>query len=125
MDARQEEMEFEHVSQDFQRKRRFQKREKKANQIINQLLGRRGFSQTLVNEEIGAAWEKIVAKTILGEHAVKKTRTGNVKSGVLEIIVDNSSIHQELMFQKKSLLKAMTAYSKQLTDLRFRIGTVE
>ena len=126
MDANQDEIEFGYLGQDFERKRRFPRREKKVSQIVNQLLARKGFSQTLVNDEIGDAWQKIAATTILGEEAVKKTRTGSVKSGMLEIIVANSSIHQELMFQKRKLLKAIQAKvpSKQLVDIRFRIGAI-
>ena len=121
-----EDRDFEYLNQDYQRKKWYPKREKNVKSLVNQLLARKGFSQTIVNDEIGEAWQSVASKTILGDKVQIKTRTGTVRSGVLEIIVENSSIHQELMFQKRKLLKAIKAKlsSNQITDLRFRIGSV-
>ena len=51
---------------------------------------------------------------------------GNVRRGVLEVIVGNSAALQELTFQKKHLLDKIAAAlpDQKIRDVRFRIGVV-
>jgi predicted nucleic acid-binding Zn ribbon protein len=55
------------------------------------------------------------------------TRPGQVRRGVLEVTVSNSTIVQELTFQKERILAVLRAKrpDARIRDLRFRIGSVK
>jgi hypothetical protein len=57
----------------------------------------------------------------------RDTCPGNVKRGVLEVLVRNSSISSELAFLKSKIIKTLTklAPEQQIRDLRFRVGTID
>ncbi len=130
MDSRDEEIrekvEFEYLNQDFKRKRYFPKTEKSVKLVLNNLFARKSFSQTLVNDDLADAWNQSISEVKLSGKVQQKTRTANVRNGVLEILVANSSVHQELMFQKRKLLKLIQKKidTQQITDLRFKIGAI-
>jgi predicted nucleic acid-binding Zn ribbon protein len=90
--------------------------------VVSQLLARRGYARIQSAFEFEQAW-----KQAAGEVMSTHTRPGNVKRGVLEITVRNSSVLQELTFQKKQLLtKLQTLTTDQpIRDLRFRVGAVD
>ena len=54
------------------------------------------------------------------------TRPGRVRRGVLEVTVSNSTIVQELGFEKQRILAVLQAELSdvRIRDLRFRIGAV-
>jgi hypothetical protein len=54
------------------------------------------------------------------------TRIGALRRGTLEVIVLNSTLVQELTFQKATLLKALNQSLPEqgIRDLRFRLGTL-
>lgn len=69
-----------------------------------------------------AAWREAA-----GELAAKYTRVGSLRRGTLEVIVLSSTLVQELVFQKPTLLKTL---NEQLPDegidnLRFRVGDIQ
>ncbi|MEN6495274.1 MAG: DUF721 domain-containing protein [Thermoguttaceae bacterium] len=90
--------------------------------ILAQLMARRGFAQV----QTAAAWDT-AWRQAAGEMIAKFTRVSQLKGGKLEIIVANSTLVQELSFQKPNLLAAMTRLlpDHPIKDLRFRIGAIK
>jgi predicted nucleic acid-binding Zn ribbon protein len=90
--------------------------------ILAQLMARRGFARVRSAESFDAAW-----RTAAGEMLSQFTRTGSVRRGKLEVTVANSTLVQELTFQKSHLLKTLAELlpDEKIEDLRFRVGTVQ
>jgi predicted nucleic acid-binding Zn ribbon protein len=91
-------------------------------EALNHLLARRGYARIQAALQFDQAW-----RSAAGEQLALHTRPGNVKRGVLEITVRNSSVLQELTFQKKQLLAQLQTLSVDppIRDLRFRIGAID
>ena len=68
-----------------------------------------------------AAWRQS-AGALVAEY----TRVGALRRGKLEVVVANSTLMQELLFQKSDLLKNLTQLlpDEGIQDLRFRLGAV-
>lgn len=90
--------------------------------VIAELMARRGYAQQNTADERCDAW-----MTVVGKNIAKRTRAGNVRRGVFEVIVSNSIVMQELTFRKQELvgLLAKELPSENISDLRFRIGSIE
>ena len=89
--------------------------------VVTQLMARRGYGQVISSEAIQTAWQSIVGPL------ETQCLPGNIKRGVLEIIVRNSLVMQELTFQKESLLRELQANvpESNISDLRFKIGVID
>jgi predicted nucleic acid-binding Zn ribbon protein len=89
-------------------------------EILSRLMTRRGYGNLQISHEWADAWSQTA-----GPQA-KNTRTGKFSRGVLEVIVQNSTLLQELTFRKKHLLQAMQQRlpQAQIKDLRFRVGEI-
>ena len=89
--------------------------------ILAQLMARRGFARVRSAEAFDSAWRKAA-----GEMLCQFTRPGSVRRGKLEITVANSTMVQELTFQKSQLLKTLAELlpDEKINDLRFRVGPV-
>ena len=90
--------------------------------VLTGLLARRGYAQQQWAVEVGSAW-----RDAAGAELAAMTRPGRLRGGVLEIIVQNSSVLQELMFEKASLLEKLVRNfpDQPIRDVRFRIGVVD
>ncbi len=90
--------------------------------ILAQLMARRGFARVRSAEAFDAAWRKAA-----GEMLSQFTRPGSVRRGKLEVTVANSTLVQELTFQKTHLLKSLAELlpDEKIEDLRFRVGQVK
>lgn len=91
---------------------------KKVGDILGKVLARYGYTQTTAQMELEHAWREVA-----GERVHKRTRVGSLKRGVLEILVDNSTLLQELEgFQRQALLQKMqqTVQHSKIENLRFR-----
>jgi predicted nucleic acid-binding Zn ribbon protein len=68
-----------------------------------------------------AAWQRAA-----GETFAPYTLPGRLKRGVLEVTVTNSTVIQELTFQKQQILASLREQCPDATirDLKFRIGTI-
>jgi predicted nucleic acid-binding Zn ribbon protein len=90
-------------------------------ETLSLLLARRGYAGVEAAAEREEAWGAIV-----GDKMAAYSRMGNVRRGVLEVIVGNSAALQELTFQKKHLLDKIAAAlpDQKIRDVRFRIGVV-
>jgi len=73
-------------------------------------------------ETYEAAWREAA-----GPLVAKYTRPGSVRRGALEVIVANSTLVQELGFQKHALLKTLQQLLPEagINNLRFRIGNIQ
>src|SRR5262245_57858972 len=91
-------------------------------QAISQLLAKKGYAQIQTAATCEAAWREAV-----GVKLAASTRPGNVKRGVLEVLVSNSSVLQELAFLKSKAVKALTKLvpEQRIRDVRFRVGTID
>ena len=88
--------------------------------MINRLLAKRGYAQQQATDQLCEQWTQ-AAGTRLANHS----RPAKLSRGRLEIVVRNSTVLQELTFQKKQLLSRMQANDTKpsIRDIRFRIGT--
>lgn len=89
--------------------------------ILAQLMARRGFARVRSAEAFDSAWRQAA-----GEMLSQFTRPGSVRRGKLEVTVANSTLVQELSFQKTHLLKTLAELlpDEKIEDLRFRVGPV-
>jgi predicted nucleic acid-binding Zn ribbon protein len=90
--------------------------------VLSQLLAKRGYAQIQTAAGCEAAWREAV-----GAKLAVDTRPGNVKRGVLEVLVRNSSALQELAFLKGKIVKSLakTIPEQKIRDLRFRVGAMD
>lgn len=111
---------------DLERRRQSQQRRfyarspKRIDNVLAQLVQRRGYAQVRQAGERDQAWNEAV-----GEVA-SATRVGALKRGTLEIQVANSLLMQELTFRKEQLLNQLQSALPDdgIKQLRFRVGTV-
>ncbi|MGD0516100.1 MAG: DUF721 domain-containing protein [Thermoguttaceae bacterium] len=90
--------------------------------ILSELMARRGFARVQSAEALETAWRQAA-----GPLAAQYTRVGDIRRGVIEVIVANSTLVQELGYQKNEILAAL---QQRLPDegikcLRFRAGNIQ
>jgi len=95
---------------------------KKMADVLSELLTRRGYARA----QAGAAYADIWHEAA-GELVARYTRPGVVRRGVLEVLVANSTLMQELTFQKPAILKRLARLlpDERIVDLRLRVGPIE
>jgi len=110
------------LQQEVARKQYYQRGPQRIADTLSGLMARRGYAQEHSTSERDAAWEKAV-----GGSFARHSRPANLRRGVLEITVRNSSVMQELTFRKKQVLKKLLELLPDLKirDLRFRVGAME
>jgi predicted nucleic acid-binding Zn ribbon protein len=93
----------------------------KIGNILADLLARRGFGRVQSTEAYEQAWRQ-AAGPLAGQY----TRIGALRRGTLEVVVLNSTLVQELTYQKAALLKALNQLLPEqgIRDLRFRLGAI-
>jgi predicted nucleic acid-binding Zn ribbon protein len=102
--------------------RRFHARApKKIGDVLAQVVTARGYGRVQSNEHLAAAWHAAV-----GQALARFSRPGLLKRGVLEVMVGNSTVVQELTFQKQQILTSLRNElpDSKIRDVRFRIGTI-
>jgi predicted nucleic acid-binding Zn ribbon protein len=95
----------------------------KLGEILSRLFTARGWGRRQGRLHLEKAWAEAVGP----EHAAQ-TRVGNLRRGVLEVVVANAVLLQELAhFHKRRLLEQLRRQlpGTPLTDLRFRAGVLE
>jgi predicted nucleic acid-binding Zn ribbon protein len=104
-----------------EQRRHYARRPKKIANVLAQLITARGYGRIQATADFSAAWQAAA-----GEKLARHTRPGRLRRGQLEITVTNSTIVQELTFQKRQILAALRAEAPDanIRDLRFRIGTI-
>jgi hypothetical protein len=93
----------------------------KIDNILSELMARRGFARIQSTEALETAWRQ-AAGPLAGQY----TRVGAMRRGVLEIIVANSTLVQELGYQKQEILAALQQLlpDEKIKCLRFRTGNI-
>jgi hypothetical protein len=94
---------------------------KKIGSIMAELVARRGYARVFAASECSEAWAAAV-----GPQLVPFTRVGAIRRGVLEVLVANSTMLQEITFQKSAILKKLSELlpDENLRDVKFRVGPV-
>ena len=89
-------------------------------EVLAQLIIRRGYGRQLEQEEMEEA-----GRAIAGPALAENTRPRQLYRGTVEVIAKNSTVVQELTFQKIDLLKKFQRKlpDKEIRDLRFRVGS--
>ena len=90
--------------------------------VLARLLARRGYARERSNGACAAAWNEAV-----GEPLAQQTRPGTIRGGVLEVLAANSTLLQELTFQKHELLQKLGRLlpDQPVRELRFRLGRID
>ncbi len=90
--------------------------------VLSELMARRGYARVQSAAAYDAAWREAA-----GPLAAKYSRVGLLRRGTLEVVVANSTLVQELAFQKAELLKSLAELLPRegIEGLRFRVGNVE
>jgi predicted nucleic acid-binding Zn ribbon protein len=90
--------------------------------VLSELMARRGYGRIQSTESYEEAWRQAA-----GPMLAKYTRVGPLRRGTLEIMVANSTLVQEVGFQKQKLLEALAKAlpDEGIKNLRFRVGSVE
>jgi len=117
-DERDERLQLENLRQELQA-RQYDRDPLKMADVIHDLVARRGYLQSLSADELATAWSSVVSNEI-----AHHTRTGNVRRGILEVFVADSSLVQELTFQKRQVLRKLqeAAPKFKVRDIKFRVG---
>ena len=104
-----------------ERARHWARRPKKIADVISQVVSRQGYARFRSNESLLEAWREAA-----GDRFVKQTRVGNLRRGVLEVIVGNSTVMQELTFAYAEILKKLNELQpdREIRQLRFRTGSL-
>jgi hypothetical protein len=96
---------------------------KALSEILGELFAVRGYNQLCAREMLEKAWNSAV-----GEPDCAQTRLGEVRHGVLNVVVAHAALLEELAaFRKPSLLKALHVHAPgtAIHDIRFHVGLVE
>jgi predicted nucleic acid-binding Zn ribbon protein len=90
--------------------------------VLSELMARRGFARVQSASAYDAAWREAA-----GPLAAAYTRVGQLRRGTLDVVVANSTLMQELGFQKQTLLKSLSQLLPDdgIENLRFRVGSVK
>jgi predicted nucleic acid-binding Zn ribbon protein len=102
--------------------RRFHARKpKKIGDVMAQVITARGYGRVQSIENLAMAW-----RTAAGETLARFSCPGQLKRGLLDVTVGNSTTIQELTFQKQEILTALRAQlpDTKIRDLRFRVGAI-
>ena len=90
--------------------------------ILSELLARRGYARVQSGGACADAWNQAAGETIGAN-----SRAGQVRRGVLDVLVANSTLIQELSFEKTRLLAKLAELvpDEQIRDLKFRVGIID
>ena len=89
--------------------------------VLSELMARRGYARVQSAAAYDAAWREAA-----GPLASQYSRVGSLRRGTLDIVVANSTVVQELGFQKNALLKSLAVLlpDEGIENLRFRVGNI-
>jgi len=106
---------------DKEERRFYGRRPKKIGDVLAQLITLRGYGRFQAVADLSAAWQAAA-----GEALARFSRAGQIRRGKLEVTVTNSTIVQELTFQKQHILAELAKQlpDAKIRDIRFRIGNI-
>ncbi len=84
-------------------------------------MARRGYARVQSGGACSAAWREAA-----GEPLAACTQATIVRRGVLEVLVSNSTMMQEIGFQKPALIKRLADLlpDENIRDLKLRVGPI-
>jgi predicted nucleic acid-binding Zn ribbon protein len=103
----------------------YARRPKRIDNVIAQLVQRKGYAQIRAASEREAAWRTALAQQGAEQWAAS-TRVAGLKRGVFAVQVANSLLMQELTFRKEPLLASLqdALPEDSVKQLRFTIGNL-
>jgi predicted nucleic acid-binding Zn ribbon protein len=106
---------------DREQRRHYARKPKKIADVLAQLITARGYGRIQANADLTAVWQQAAGATI-----AKYTRPGRLRRGTFEVMASNSTIIQELTFQKQQILAQLqTALpDAKIRDIKFRVGNI-
>jgi predicted nucleic acid-binding Zn ribbon protein len=106
---------------DREQRRHYARKPKKIADVLAQLITARGYGRIQADSNLVAAWQQAAGLTI-----AKYTRPGRIRRGTLEVTASNSTIIQELTFQKQQILAQLQSEmpDASIRDVRFRVGSI-
>jgi predicted nucleic acid-binding Zn ribbon protein len=89
--------------------------------IMSELMARRGYARVQSGGACEAAWREAA-----GQQMAQFTRATQVRRGVLDVLVSNSTMVQEIGFQKAVLIKRLAELlpDEKIRDLKLRVGPI-
>lgn len=107
---------------DYRRKRVRLPPPKTVRDALSQLLAKKGYAQIQTASACTSAWREAV-----GDKIASDTRPGNIRRGILEVLVRNPSVNHELGYLKAKIVRTLTKLipEQQIKDIRFRVGTID
>jgi predicted nucleic acid-binding Zn ribbon protein len=90
--------------------------------ILSGLMARRGYARVVSGGACADAWAEAA-----GAALASCTRATQVRRGVLEVMVGNSTMVQEIGFRKTALLKRLVELlpDEKIRDLKLRVGPIQ
>ena len=109
------------LSEDIGRRRHYVRKEQHIENVMSELFARTGYAREQGTAELLKIWQECAGET-LGQcsHPAKVSR------GTLQVIVESSSVIQELMFQQAIILqKIQQSYpEKKIQKIKFQVGSL-
>ena len=98
----------------------YSKKPTRIDEVVAQLVQRRGYAQVRALADYEDAWQEAVG--MMASH----TRVRDLRRGIMEVLVENSLFMQELTFQKEELLSKMqdALPEANIKQIKFRVGNV-
>jgi hypothetical protein len=104
-----------------EQRRFYARKPKNIRDVVAKLVTLRGYGRFQSDANLAAAWEAAA-----GSGLARYSRAGQIRRGKLEVTVTNSTIMQELSFQKQSILAELSRQlpGARISDIRFRMGKI-
>jgi predicted nucleic acid-binding Zn ribbon protein len=87
--------------------------------VLSALFAKRGYGGVQALSALHRAWLDAAGEALAGS-----SRPGKIRSGILQVVAQNSIVVQELTFQKQQILARLTELVPELkiTGLKFSTG---
>lgn len=107
---------------DREQRRFHARRPKRIGDVVAQVVSKRGYGRFQSIEDLAEAW-----RSATGDGLARFSRPGRLRRGMLEITASNSTVVQELTFQKQAILTSLKQQlpDARIRDLRIRVGTID
>jgi len=101
--------------------RHYARQPKPVKDIIAKLVMRRGLGRVLASAQLEEIWHQIVGRDVAAH-----SRPGQIRGGILEVIVTHSVLKQEMRYTEQQTLAQLRQHAPQLAvrGLRYRIGRI-
>lgn len=121
MSNRDQENDFDKTIEVVRRRQRRRKPAQDAAAIVARVMNKRSIAGSQAASKLNQLWQ-----TAIGSLHGSQTQVVAVRRGVLEVIVANSSVHQQLVFRKKQILNKLNNadHNTAIKDIRYRVGQI-